>query len=115
MFRWSLAVIVEVAVSAVVPQCCAESVTLVPAKDNTLVQYTPGVSTIYRSNGAGDIFVGRTNQDGLGPAEISIRRGLIQFDVEGAVPRRSKRLPGDEIPRRRSGAEVPVRFTLTTS
>jgi hypothetical protein len=38
------------------------------------------------SNGLGDIFVGRTNQDPSGPPMISIRRGLIQFDIAGAVP-----------------------------
>ncbi len=62
----------------------AASVSLSPLKDNTLIQRTNPAEQL--SNGLGDIFVGRTNQDGQGPATISIRRGLIQFDVAGAVP-----------------------------
>jgi hypothetical protein len=57
----------------------AESITLDPAKDNTLIQRTDPNGQL--SNGAGDIFTGRTNQDGQGPATISIRRGLMQFDL----------------------------------
>lgn len=57
----------------------AESVTLDPAKDNTLIQRTDPSGQL--SNGLGDIFTGRTNQDGQGPATISIRRGLVQFDL----------------------------------
>ena len=38
------------------------------------------------SNGLGDIYVGRTNQDGQGPATISIRRGLIAFDIADNIP-----------------------------
>ncbi len=57
----------------------AESVKLGPAQDNTLIQRTDPSGQL--SNGLGDIFVGRTNQDGQGPATISIRRGLVQFDL----------------------------------
>ncbi len=57
----------------------AESVNLGPAQDNTLIQRTDPSGQL--SNGLGDIFVGRTNQDGQGPATISIRRGLVQFDL----------------------------------
>lgn len=62
----------------------AETIVLNPARDNTLIQRTdPGQQL---SNGQGDLFVGRTNQDGQGPATISIRRGLIYFDVAAEVP-----------------------------
>lgn len=62
----------------------AASVTLHPSKDNTLIQQTNPASQL--SNGQGDIFVGRTNQDGQGPATLSIRRGLVQFDIAGSIP-----------------------------
>ena len=61
----------------------AASVTLAPSKDNTLIQVT-AANVQQLSNGQGDIFVGRTNQDGQGPATISKRRGLIAFDVAGS-------------------------------
>ena len=54
-------------------------ITLNPDKDNTLIQRTD--PNAQYSNGAGDIFSGRTNQDGQAPAVISIRRGLIHFDI----------------------------------
>jgi hypothetical protein len=61
------------------------TVTLNPDKDNTIVQVTPlpgqDPSTIQLSNATGDIFVGRTNQDGNAAAVSSIRRGLIHFNV----------------------------------
>lgn len=57
---------------------------LVPAKDNTLIQQSNPAGQL--SNGKGDIFVGRTNQDGQGAATISIRRGLVEFDVAANVP-----------------------------
>jgi hypothetical protein len=56
----------------------ATSVSLNPIKDNTLIQSTDPLNQL--SNGLGDITVGRTNQDGQGPATISIRRSLLQFD-----------------------------------
>jgi hypothetical protein len=62
----------------------AASVSLAPLKDNTLIQRTDPAEQL--SNGLGDIFVGRTNQDGQGEATISIRRGLISFDIAGSVP-----------------------------
>jgi hypothetical protein len=62
----------------------AGTVSLAPSKDNTLIQQT--TPTAQLSNGLGDVFVGRTNQDGQGPATISIRRGLENFNVAGSVP-----------------------------
>ncbi|HET6274253.1 MAG TPA: DNRLRE domain-containing protein [Bacteroidota bacterium] len=55
-----------------------EQVTLSPSKDNTLYESATGSL----SNGAGShFFAGRTNQ-----LTESIRRGLLAFDVAGAVP-----------------------------
>jgi hypothetical protein len=65
-------------------RAAADFVTLFPSKDNTLVQVQQGSTQL--SNGLGDIFTGRTNQDGQAPATISIRRGLIRFDIAGSVP-----------------------------
>jgi hypothetical protein len=62
----------------------AVTVPLNPSKDNTLIQRTDPAGQL--SNGLGDVFVGRTNQDGQGTATISIRRGLVQFDVAGSIP-----------------------------
>jgi len=62
----------------------ADMITLLPSKDNTLIQTTNPAAQL--SNGLGDIFVGRTNQDGQGPATISIRRGLLAFDIAGNIP-----------------------------
>ena len=56
----------------------AETVEIVASADNTLIESATGA----RSNGAGSgFFVGRTSQ-----ASDSIRRGLVRFDVAGAVP-----------------------------
>jgi PEP-CTERM motif len=63
----------------------ADMVTLTPSSHNTLVQ-VPSTSSQQLANGLGDLFVGRTNQDGQGPATISTRRGLISFDVAGNIP-----------------------------
>ena len=66
----------------------AAQVSLAPTKDNTIVQWspaTPGLNPLL-SNGKGDLFVGRSNDDGQEPPTISIRRGLVQFDVSAAVP-----------------------------
>ncbi|HVU88143.1 MAG TPA: DNRLRE domain-containing protein [Pirellulales bacterium] len=62
----------------------AASVTLTPDKDNTIVQVTSPTGQL--SNGEGDIFVGRTAQDGSGAtvAVTSIRRGLVHFNVAGS-------------------------------
>jgi hypothetical protein len=64
----------------------AATIPLNPSKDNTLIQATNPAAQL--SNGQGDIFVGRTNQDGPGKttATISLRRGLVAFDVAGNVP-----------------------------
>jgi hypothetical protein len=66
----------------------ADTFTLVPSKDNTIIQWSPGTPAPnpLLSNGLGDIFVGRTGQDGPGPAAISIRRGLMHFDVAESIP-----------------------------
>lgn len=62
----------------------AATVQLAPSRDNTLHQRSnPAQQT---SNALGDIFIGRTNQDGQGPPTVSIRRGLIYFDIAGSVP-----------------------------
>jgi hypothetical protein len=75
--KYSLVVLLFVV--AIAPRALAESVTLGTSQDNTLIQVTNPAAQL--SNGLGDIFTGRTNQDGQGPATISIRRGLIQFDL----------------------------------
>jgi hypothetical protein len=62
----------------------AELVSLNPIKDNTLIQGTNPTTQL--SNGQGDLSVGRTNQDLQGPATVSIRRGLIAFDIAGSIP-----------------------------
>lgn len=62
----------------------ADVIQLAPSKDNTLIQQTDPAQQ--RANGLGDIFVGRTGQDGTGAATISIRRGLVAFDVAGNIP-----------------------------
>jgi len=64
----------------------ADSITLQPSKDNTIIQQTNPATQL--SNGQGDIFVGRTAQDGAGPTvpTISIRRGLVSFDIAGNIP-----------------------------
>ncbi|MFO0945162.1 MAG: DNRLRE domain-containing protein [Planctomycetota bacterium] len=62
----------------------ADMVDLHPSKDNTLIQQSNPMNQL--SNGQGDIFVGRTNQDGQGIATISIRRGLIAFDIASVIP-----------------------------
>jgi hypothetical protein len=74
--------------SAALPTAVAETITLVPSKDNTIIQWSPATpeSNPLLSNGLGDIFVGRTGQDGPEPAATSIRRGLVRFDVAESVP-----------------------------
>jgi hypothetical protein len=62
----------------------ADTIQLVPCKDETLIQTTDPDNQL--SNGMGDIYVGRTNQDGHNPlnpplATISIRRGLMEFNI----------------------------------
>ncbi len=63
----------------------ADSVVLNPTKTNTLIQVA-SASDQQLSNGLGDVFVGRTNQDGPDAPTISIRRGLVAFDPAAAVP-----------------------------
>lgn len=63
----------------------AATVSLAPSKDNSIIQVSP-IDGAQLSNGQGDLFVGRTNQDGQGAATTSIRRGLIAFDIAGSVP-----------------------------
>jgi len=47
----------------------AASIVLLPSKTNSLIQVA-SASAEQLSNGLGDIYVGRTNQDGQGPATI---------------------------------------------
>ena len=62
----------------------AGSITINPTKDNTLIEETSPSS---QRNALGDIFVGQANQDGAGAATtISIRRGLVAFDIKDSVP-----------------------------
>lgn len=65
-----------------------ETMSLAPSQDATIIQWSADVPepNPLLANGQGDIFVGRTNQDGQEAAAISIRRGLVQFDLAGAVP-----------------------------
>jgi hypothetical protein len=60
------------------------TVNIAPLKDNTLIQATNPAAQL--SNGLGDISVGRTNQDGQQPPTVSIRRGLVAFDIASHVP-----------------------------
>lgn len=54
----------------------ADTVTLIPSKDNTLYESSTGAL----SNGAGQhLFAGRT-------ATGNIRRGLLAFDIDGSIP-----------------------------
>lgn len=75
-------VFVALSVTVVSVAVRAESVSLAPAKDNTLIQHATGAL----SNGAGQyLFAGRTNQ----LPEDSRRRALLQFDVAGSIPSRA--------------------------
>ena len=80
-FRWAAIVMVATAIATPVS---AAMVSIIPTKDNTLIQQTDPAQQ--RSNGQGDLFSGRTNQDAQGPATISIRRSLVYFDVAASVP-----------------------------
>jgi hypothetical protein len=84
--RWKLFCLGLTLIVPMVHSAAAASVAIQPSKDNTLIQQTNPASQL--SNGQGDIFVGRTNQDGPGAtiATISTRRGLEAFDVAGNVP-----------------------------
>jgi hypothetical protein len=64
--------------TATVSLVWANSTTLNPDLDNTLIQTTDGSL----SNGLGDIYVGRTNQSD----SISRRRGVLRFDIAGSIP-----------------------------
>jgi hypothetical protein len=57
----------------------ADTLLLNPSKDNTLIQTVAGTQEL--SNGQGDVFVGRTNQNGQDPPTISIRHGLVAFSL----------------------------------
>jgi len=61
----------------------ADLVVLAPSRDNSLIQSADGSL----SNALGDVFVGRTGQDGANGAPVrSLRRGLTRFDVAAAIP-----------------------------
>jgi hypothetical protein len=66
--------------------CLADVVDLTPSQWGTILQVTGSAPSLQLSNGLGDIYVGRTNQDGQGPATISIRRGLVEFNVANYIP-----------------------------
>lgn len=72
----------------VAPAAVGATVTLTPSKDNTIIQWSPAglPPNLLLANGQGDLYVGRTNQDGQEAATISIRRGLVHFDLTTAVP-----------------------------
>lgn len=65
-------------VAALPALAAADTATLNPDRDNTLLQSATGSL----SNALGDIFVGRTNQ----PDAQARRRGVIHFDVAAAIP-----------------------------
>ncbi len=73
----------------------AEVVELLPFKDNTIFEpetIDPNNPSFTFSNGAGDyFFAGRTD---IG-ARFKIRRGLIEFDVAGAIPQGATILRAD--------------------
>ncbi len=77
--------LLPMAVLAWATWAAAQSIVISPGASNTLIQVS-GSDAQQLSNGQGDIFVGRTNQDGQEPATISIRRGLVAFDVADNVP-----------------------------
>lgn len=56
------------------------SATLNPVQWNTLIESTSASNQL--TTGQGDIYVGRTNQ----AASVSIRRGLIEFNIAGSIP-----------------------------
>jgi hypothetical protein len=60
----------------------AQTVPFAPSKDNLLIQESNPAGQL--SNALGDLFAGRTNQDGQNAATISIRRGLVEFDLTAA-------------------------------
>ena len=60
----------------------SDLVTITSSKDNSIIQSATGSL----ANSTGDIYVGRTNQDGTGTAVLSIRRGLVYFDIASNVP-----------------------------
>ncbi len=79
LLRWHVALLV----CNFANHCRAEIISIAASRDNTLYQSTD--TATQRSNAAGPLTAGRTNQDGSGPATISIRRGLIFFDIATAI------------------------------
>lgn len=73
-----LSFVCVVCASAVASLAWADSITINPDKDNTLVQTRDGSL----SNGLGDMFVGRSNL----ADPVARRRGVIHFNVAGSVP-----------------------------
>jgi hypothetical protein len=71
-------VLLCLATTALASPAWANSVTINPDLDNTLIQSSTGAL----SNALGDIFVGRTGQADA----ASRRRGAVHFDVAGNVP-----------------------------
>src|SRR6266446_8762320 len=57
---------------------CANTITIMPSKDNTLYEYVPADGD--HSNGAGFHFF--AGENGMG----ELRRGVLAFDIAGSVP-----------------------------
>jgi hypothetical protein len=76
--------VVAVAVALSADFAAAAQITLTPSSDGTLIQDTTPSAQL--ANGLGDIFVGRTNQDGQEAPTVSIRRGLVEFDIADNIP-----------------------------
>lgn len=66
------------AAAALATPARADTVTINPDQDNTLIQEPDGLL----SNALGDVFIGRTGQ----ADSSSRRRGMFRFDVDGSVP-----------------------------
>jgi len=60
----------------------SNSVTITSGRADSIIQSVTGSL----ANSTGDIYVGRTNQDGTGTAVLSIRRELVYFDIASNVP-----------------------------
>ena len=84
--KWKTLIVSVCSFACLSAVAAANTITLNPSQWNTLVQVTSSAGSAQLSNGQGDIYVGRTNQDQQNAPTISIRRGLIEFDVAGSLP-----------------------------
>jgi len=65
----------------------ADSVALLPIKDNTLYEPIQKDALEERSNGAGEtMFVGRVKDALNASGQVAVRRAVLAFDVAGSVP-----------------------------